>query len=509
MSARYGKERVSRGLLHFAAGKALSATCGFLAMVLVVRLLSVQDFANYSVLVALIEVATAISGLGISHALLRYVPELYAKHYVVALRRFVASAVTLRLSCLLLVVGIAWALAPAGAPLIGMAGAIGAAKLYLLIVVIRTSSHFLSQILESTLHQGVAQIGFSLAAFGRLVGMLYLLHVGEAGLVEVIWVEIFSDLVCLAVMLIGAVRVIWERVALQPPGDDRHWLDQNTPQIVRFALSGYLQHLVGLPFGGNTNRLVGGTLFSDITMANFGFAHSLYEYVKRYLPAQLLVGLVRPVVVARFSDKRDFSGAASTCEGISLINAALIGGMTSLLVVGGPEALIWVSNGKYGGEAAMLLGALLAVVFLETRRLMLEMLVQTVERYELLIPSNLLLSASIVPAVIAFPHAGAVGFPLINAVALALSNFWVQRRLAGLGFRYTSRWGPVLKVAALCGLTAILGKGLIVFGTHWSIAAALTLAIYSLGTWRLCKRDFRSFFSDLIDNRKQGTGVVE
>jgi len=508
MNARYGKERVLRGLLHFVSGKVLSAICGFLAMILVVRLLTVQDFADYSVLVALIELATAISGLGISHALLRYVPELYTKQYVVAFRHIIISAVSLRLSSLLLVVVFAWTIAPSGAPLIGMADAVDTARLFLLIVFIRATSHFLSQILESTLHQGITQIGFSLAAVARLAGMMYLANGDGATLIDVIWVEIVSDLLCLLVMLFGVVRVAWGRISHHPPDDDRFWVKRNGRKIVRFAISGYLQHLAILPFGANTNRVVGSTLFSDVTMANFGFAHSLYEYVKRYLPAQLLVGLVRPVVLARFSDQRDFSRAAGTCEGIALINTALIGGMMSLLIVGGTEALGWLSSGKYGSETAILLGALLLVVFLETRRLMLEMLIQAVERYELLIPSNLFLSASIIPAVIVFPLAGAVGFPLINGVALALSNLWVQRTLAGFGYRYPTRWVPTLKLLALCVITTVMGHGLVAFGLHWSIALALMLVAYSLATWRLCNRDFRSFFTDLIDNRKQDAGMI-
>ncbi|MYN18433.1 AAA family ATPase, partial [Rugamonas sp. FT107W] len=40
------------------------------------RLLPVDQFASYSVLVALVETLTAVSGLGLAHALLRYVPEL-------------------------------------------------------------------------------------------------------------------------------------------------------------------------------------------------------------------------------------------------------------------------------------------------------------------------------------------------------------------------------------------------------------------------------------------------
>ena len=59
--------------------------------------------------------------------------------------------------------------------------------------------------------------------------------------------------------------------------------------MANFAVSGYVQHLVALPFGSNMNRLVGGRLLGNIPMANFGFATSLYEYMKRYPSCNWLV----------------------------------------------------------------------------------------------------------------------------------------------------------------------------------------------------------------------------
>lgn len=53
MSSRYGSERIGRGLMHFVLGKGVSAVAGVSAMLLVVRELSVESFAAYSVLVVL------------------------------------------------------------------------------------------------------------------------------------------------------------------------------------------------------------------------------------------------------------------------------------------------------------------------------------------------------------------------------------------------------------------------------------------------------------------------
>ncbi len=96
MSERYGQARIKRGLFNFALGKGVSALAGMAAIVMVIRALSVQSFAAYSVLVALVEIVTAISRLGLAQALLRYaVPELYAKHFQVSLRRFVNGSITI------------------------------------------------------------------------------------------------------------------------------------------------------------------------------------------------------------------------------------------------------------------------------------------------------------------------------------------------------------------------------------------------------------------------------
>lgn len=511
MSSRYGGKRVKKGLTHFVLGKAVSAICGFLAMVLVIRLLPVQAFAHYSVLVSLIEIFTAFSALGLSHALVRYVPELYAKHYKIALKDFVFRAFLLRTALLLGMLIVAYIWATPIATLFGMASFMLAFKWYLWVVLLRTTLFFVSQILESTLHQGISQIAFSLSAVIRLAGMLYLNAQdsninAHADLIAVILVEIVSDVLGLVVMLLGVFYVVWHDTisAANPvlaPADDANWLKTNIRQIKNLALTGYAQHIIGLPFGSNTNRLVGGYLFSSPVMASFGFAQSFYEYIKRYLPAQLLVGLIRPIIVARYSHKRDFATAASTCEKISLINITIIGAMFTLLIVGGKEAIAWVSAGKYGLQALWLLLALMLVLALETHRLILEMLVQTVERYVLLIPSNLVLALSVLPAILLFDQLGAVGFPLVNALALLVCNAWVKRKLAKEGFLILHNKRAMLQLICVVIATTLLGLVLKGLGMHWLMASVIVQIGFFVWVWLMFGELFKKLVTDLLGRK--------
>ena len=499
--SRYSGERLKRGLIHFVLGKGVSAIAGMLAMMLVIRELSIEAFAAYSVLVALVEMLTTISGLGLVHALLRYVPELYNKHYQASLRQLILGSLGLRSGVLLLASLAAYALANQFAPLVGLGAAIAAYKAFLLVVVLRSTTHFLSQILESTLHQGTVQLGFTSATIARLVGMLYLLKVGDVQLIDVIWVEVASDALSFVIMLYGVVGLVRDRSA-ENKDDDGSWIKANLKPITKFAIAGYLQHLAITPYGGHTNRLVGGGLLNISAMAAYGFAQSLYEYIKRYMPAQLLVGLIRPVVVARYSESRDFSVAAGLCSKVLQINILIIFGMYAVLVAGGGEALLAISAGKYGAEAMLILSVLFLVLLLETQRQQLELLVQTVERYHFLIFSNILLALSILLAVICLPLLGAVAFPAANAVGLLVANYWVQRNMQLADFRFKHDWFATIRGLVLCTLSAFVGLSAKHLGLPWYLAASITGIVYAALAYVICGSMVRTFTRELTGNSR-------
>lgn len=498
MSGRYSGAHFKRGFINFIFGKALSAISGFLAMVLIVRALTVPEFASYSVLVSLVEVFSAISALGLAHALLRYVPELYAKHYKIALQNFISSSILIRSIVLIISVLVFYTWSKIFAEFIGLQSFLTVFKIYLIVVFLRTSSNFVSVIIDSTLHQGYSQFGYAINSISRLLGVMYLIKFEQAKLYNVVVVEILSEAIGLAVLMVGLIRVIWLTKSESPaPEDDGLWLKNNLSLIRNFAINGYLQHLAGLPFGSNTNRLVGGGLFGSHIMASFGFATTLYEYVKRYLPAQLLVGLIRPVIVARFSTSGDFESIAKTCDRIIHINLILIGSILAILFVGGSEILSLISANKYGIDALLVLIALMFVLALESHRLVLEMLVHTVNKYQILIFTNFLLSLSVIPAFLLFPYLGAVGFPVINGIALLFSNFWVKKQLSKLNYETGKQWFSFLQTSFFVLISVLIGNFLKQFSNNIFIVIFMTECAFVGLTLYTNFSVFKDFISDM------------
>jgi hypothetical protein len=441
MSTRFGKERVKRGMINFLTGKVVSALAGLMAMIFVVQGLSVSEFASYSILVALVEFFTAVTGVGLAHVVLRYVPELYATHRALSLRSVVLATMGLRTGVLLTALVIAYFLSIPLAHLINLDGALQAFEIFLIVVGFRSTAHFLSQILESTLHQGISQLAFSASAVGRCLGMFWLLRDGSVSLLEVISLEALCDAFACSMLAIGISKTLMEVARdKNPHTEDQAWWLNHRQAVAKFAVHAYLQHLATLPFGGNINRLVGGSMFGDRVMASFGFALLLYEYFKRYLPTQLLIGLIRPIVVARFSISKNFNAAVNLCDQALQINLIFLLGAIAVLFVAGSDLLTLLSAGKYGNQSVWILIALLLLLGLETQRLVLELLTQTVEQYGLMIPCNLFLSLSIFLGMAGYSQIGAISFPIANALALILTNSWINRKMSKLGYRYCHAW---------------------------------------------------------------------
>lgn len=495
---RYGAQRIKRGLTHFLTGKGISSIAGFLAVILLVRLLPIESFAAYSVLTAFVELITAVSGFGMAHLMVRYVPELYAKHYQVALRSLIVRSTVIRTFILFAVVGLGLAVAGPMAPAIGLGSQIDAFKVFLIVVILRCSTHFLSQILESTLHQGITQFAFSATALVRLVGMAILTYQGNADLETVIWVEAIADLISLLIVSYGIIKVIILSKAVKAaPSDDRNWISKNTRSLFAFAAQGYLQHLAILPYGGHTNRLVGGHMLATGALANYGFSQTLYEYVKRYLPAQLLVGLIRPVVVSRYVARNDFSVAARLCGYVLQINILIMGLGFALLLVSGSDLLSFISNGKYGTDAKWLLLALMVVLLLETQRQQLELLVQTIGKYQILIPSNILLSSSVLLAIATVPAFGAIAFPVANIFGLLLSNEWVRRRMLKEAGDFRLDWFEASITLTITLIAVLTGLLLQKFGGHWIGSMFSTASCYVILSYLTRKKMVMNFVRDI------------
>jgi O-antigen/teichoic acid export membrane protein len=475
---RYGRERIRRSLIHFLLGKGISSISGLVALLLVVRSLSVAEFATYSVLVAFVEIFTALTGVGFTHIVLRYVPELYALHLNRSLTRLVFWALLLRSFVLLVAIAATYLAAGHITAWFGLVGWDTAFKAYLLVAGLRITANFSFQILESMLHQGLAQLAFTLTAVSKLVLLGFSIQQNSLNLLQLITIETVAEAVGLTVLLFALVKSVRQSVTTTIAIEDANWLRDNLGRITKFGAAGYGQHLATMLYGGSPNRLLVGHLFDAPVVAAFGFAQSIIDFIRRYLPGQLLAGMVRPVLLARYASNKDYQDISKTVNLVFKTDFSLVGMGIVFFGVSGETIVSLMSKGKYGGLASELILAMLVLLILEALRPLVELSLQALERNRVLLFTNALLSSSIL---LAFPLSGISGvFAVIwaNLIGMFINLGLLLTYLKRMDCELRLDWRAFARLIAGILLGVILGRGLLFAGLDWKVASGTAIIAY-------------------------------
>ena len=450
----YSARRIAAGMKHFLMGKALTSVAGVGALFLIVRNLPVEEFAAYSVLLGLTEVLLALTSVGTGQILTRFVPEIFNLRYSWALRRLIGYSMGLRLALILLTVVVLIIFPLWLANWVSLDRWLVQLQLYLLVVLFRTTSNSEFQILEAMLEQKRGQTAYAAVTVGKFIGVVGLVFFHHMDLTSLILVEVVNEAVGAFVMSWGVYQASRNR-----PGDvtdvplQREWLQKNTRRMVDFGIKGYAQGLIILPYGGMVNRLVAGNQFAPIQVALFGFAQSIFDQLQRYLPAQLFNGMIRPVMAARYSANNSYREAETVANAALTINLVLIGLAATFFAAGGGDVYLWLSKGKYGADAAVLVLLMCLVMALESWRHSLENLSHTVERYGFLVFSNAFLGLSLLLGIALAPEYGIAALPAANCAGLVVANVMVAYWLRRTGFPYQLDMGHI----ASCAFASAVG----------------------------------------------------
>lgn len=476
----YGMGAVSRSLRHFLLGKSFAVVSAFAVLFLLARVLEPSAYAVYVSLQAVVVLIGRVSGLGLQKVMLRYLPELRANGNNTSAYRLLWKGTLLRFSLIgLMMFGTLWFL-----PLLGSAFGLDEwlwlVPWYLLVGYLRLMNLWIAAMLESFLWQKEAQYPIAFGGVLKLVGILALL--AQLDLAVVVAVEFASELVVLMFLGYGWTRR-WRKDQAKAQGTSAWW-PENRERVLRFGFWGFLQNQSGLFYGSAPNRLVAAHYLPSVEVAMFGLADNLINLVRRFMPTQLFIGLIRPVMVARFTAKQDFSQAAWLANLAYRLNlVVLVLGMALMVTVGEP-AFDWLTDGKYP-YAAWLVAGLLVLMTTEGMRTMVELMAQAVERNQVLFLSNLVQSASLLLAIPLVGLIGLWGLVAANVVGTVSANILVIVRLRREGYTFRLNLLMAATIVAYGIISAVIGWVLMAAGVHYILVGAIVVALYGgLCAWK-------------------------
>ena len=364
----YSSAALKRSALHFLTGKAASGMLTLIILLLLVRVLTVEEYGIYVILVAGMELVLAITSLGLPWTVARYLPEFRLRASGKMLAHFVWQA--MGLISLFLVMGILlllWIL-PWLLSSMELAQFTDVARLYLLVMLLEgLGRHIQENALGPLLQQGWVQISLVVRNLALLLLLGIVVTQGMVHLYQVVLAELAASALGTVLALCGLVRYLHKSCDLSKRDD---WQPPAWSEMWCIARHMYFSHLITLIYSPQAFVFFVQRYLGVDAAALFGFLRSLFGQIFRYLPATLLFGLIRPKLVASYVNTGDM---------LELTRNANLAGKLSLFVLmpflifawlAGDELINFLSADKFNQTGYYLAVFLLALIPLSQRQML-------------------------------------------------------------------------------------------------------------------------------------------
>lgn len=515
VAKHYGLAAARRSLLHFVLGRGGSALAGIGVLMLLVRVMPPAEYGALVAWLAFLEIHYLVSGVGLSGIAQRYVPEFRTHAAPADLQRLVRRALLLRLLVALPLAAEAGLAAASLAQLFGTVvpatpAGLPFSMLLVLLLCTGTMVRYLDELLAALLMQGVSQSMALLRNLGKLPWLIAALwSQGTVSTTDMLLLE--SGLAALTGL--AALWAMWRGLhqSRVPGHEPAVSVANGLAAAPAYRVAGmwgvclrfYLIQVLGQVYGANALKLLVTRILGLEATAVFGFALALVDMLRNYLPAHLLAGWIRPLLVARYVATRNVEQLSRLAGLVLKINLLGVVALALFFGVGGNVAGAWLSGGRFAAMGP-LLTALMLLVGLQTAHLLLTMVTLTLERAN----ANLLAT---VLACVGLPLAAALGtaWGLVGvAVGLAIAELvWVCTVWFGLRLgdvRLALDWPGMLRLV----LPALPALGMAAFfaqGLHWAsmLAAGASVLVFLAGQWlaRPLMNDERDVIAKFVPRR--------
>lgn len=463
----YSGKRFRQAIQHFLLGRTAQAIAFFALTLWLVRLLEPTDYGAYMVLWGMVEMMVPLSSLGMLEAVRRYLPELATRGAPGVLIKFVRWMTLIRFAIMASWAALIAALWADIAAWMGFSVPQQDATLLAVgLIVTVIGFRYAAEMLECLLEQRWSQLTHALMPLGRLLGVAILVAVDDLTLQWLLGIDLTVSLSCFLLAEFFLMRKLRSL-----PGTGDYQLDVR--EIVTFAW-----HMAGVNLlravasAGALRILVARTLGLEVA-GMFAFLQQLLMIVGRYLPANLLDNIIRPILISRYV----VGETNIVSQGIALlwkVNLLIIAVSMAAISVAGNSIIMLVSGGRFADAGMIVLIMLLGLG--ATSQGQLVNMVMQIFSYTHHLRYFSILSVFTPFAVFVGSNWGLIG--VASGIVLSewlLNNLillWLNRQ-AG---RIELDWFGVLRGLVLVFLLACIGLVVVhEFGSWW----ALTLVLLS------------------------------
>lgn len=365
-----------RALGYFIVGKVLAGLTGFGFLVYAARGLATNDYGAYVSLVAILEITLLTTNLGAYPIAQRYVTEARLPANLPQLPVLVWATAAYRAATLLVACVLLGSLGGGGLQWMKLANAAMLLPVYAVVIGFEGFARYLDLVLESLLQQRLAQASALFRNIARLSAVAWATHFNQ-GLELATLVHI--ELACSTLGALFVMVLMWRLMhRLVPSEVAKQAQPLDWRRMWAFAMPLTAAQVLSQLYSPDAIKFVIARLLGVVEVAAFGLAHSLSAMVQRYLPAQMLLGWLRPLLVSRHASGASGHELVATGNLILKLNHFLLVPAIVWVAVEAPTLVLLVSGGK-APSAAPLLSGLMALLILQALHVVLSMLATSIE----------------------------------------------------------------------------------------------------------------------------------
>jgi O-antigen/teichoic acid export membrane protein len=450
----YSGDSIKRGMAQFLVGKLFSALLNLTIIFWLVRLLVVEDYGVYVTLLAGMEFTLCITACGLPWVAARYLPEFRLHASGAQLKKFIRQvlfrvSILLIVGSLLLFIVMPWLLEQ-----IKLTQYTDVARLYLLVLLIGgLARHIQDSLLGPLLQQGLIQISVVLRNLFFLLFLGIAAINGQVHLNQVVLAEIMASALSLTVALFGLIRYLHTHFDLQ---GREGWQPPSWRKMWQLGSQMYITDFIILAYGQETLIFLIQRFLGVESTALFGFLLNLYGQMCRYLPANLLLSLVRSKLVASYVTNNSIDDLACDANLTSKLNLFVLMPILIFIWLAGDGLVNTISAGKFTHSGLLLAGLLLGAIPLSQRQI-LETVAIVIGKSHLIV-CGAIVAALTIPIAYGLLISGAGLWSPIIAMIVGQSLFNITLVFAiRLSSRYRQDAFGVLKIVTAAFLGIVCG----------------------------------------------------
>lgn len=474
----YSADRVRRSLVHYLLGRGTASLASFATAILLIRIFPVNTYALYTAFSGLLVFIGMASTGGIDRVVPRFLPELKQVGADRTMRSYIIWLSGLRMFFTLCILLPLLLFSDSIAGFLKFTGAAGPSVLFSFsaFVLARTMSAQFSLVLQSLLHQREATIGNIIEFVTRLAVILIgYLYFDRMALDTVYWIFFVSSGLGCTYLCVQVYRYTGKMDAVK----DRQEVDRIPLQrLLQVGWNNYLYRFLGFPTTTQASKILAASFLASFQTAILGFSCTIIDVMVRYLPASLLLGLIEPVFMARYSEDRNFENLNQMAQIVLKINLFLIAPAAAWMAFAGSPVLGVISVGKYT-DAALTIVALMVWVMIYSQQLVLQLILNAIEETHLLVSSNLRVLLFLPVYLGLILGLGLTG--LLSGIILlpTIRNYYIVSKMRNLGYPYKLDWPRLKRII----ISAICSAGLVAWFFDFEIRELTDSLVAGIGTF--------------------------